>query len=453
MDGLTLKTIRKKMTDTTIKKILSRQSLIKIFSIVKTQLDTKAGVEETEGKLSKLEELNGKYDTDDADLDITDENGNVIARFNDGHIRTKNFNSSVDAITEAQKTKLEGIEEGAEVNDAYSEENSECDFAIADEDNNVLAEFKDGHLRTKNFDSRPKKIFNPLRYTKIISSTNKVYFGEKIDVSVNPLTRNQYFVEEKTSTHSPQGSACFGKYLFQCYDYNDYIGIYDMETKTKLQDVPMSSNAKHHCNNANFGTEYYAEGDRFPLLYVSMEHADEHKCLVYRISGNDGAMSISLVQTITFPTPSSNFLFYPNVLIDRERNKMVVYGLGNTPCSREDANIIRFKVFPLPRLVEGNITLDVSTIEDYFELTEFPTGQGGFILNGKIYLVVGVPNASSSGLKSFVQFHVIDIITHKVISSVDLQNTGLTAEVEGAFAYNGNVYLNDVYEKIHKYTF
>ena len=69
-----------------------------------------------------------------SDLDISDENGNEIARFSGGEFKTKNFDT---ANTPAQ-----------------TEDNSGTEFRISDDGGNVIAEFQGGHFRTKEFDSR-----------------------------------------------------------------------------------------------------------------------------------------------------------------------------------------------------------------------------------------------------------------------------------------------------------
>ena len=69
-----------------------------------------------------------------ADLDITDSEGYVLARFKGGHVETKNFNSRDQQ--QVQPTNASGI-----------------DLDIADSGGNVLARFEDGHFCTKNFDS------------------------------------------------------------------------------------------------------------------------------------------------------------------------------------------------------------------------------------------------------------------------------------------------------------
>ncbi len=80
------------------------------------------------------EKMVGIEDQNASDLDITDEYGNVLVRFKDGGVQTKEFDSSkVNLETDAQY-------------------NSDLD--ISDEYGNVLVRFKDGGIKTKNFDSK-----------------------------------------------------------------------------------------------------------------------------------------------------------------------------------------------------------------------------------------------------------------------------------------------------------
>lgn len=69
------------------------------------------------------------------DLDVSDENGNVIVRFADGHIKTKKFDS-----------------DKAFPSPAFAD--IDADLAISDVNGNVLAVFCGGHVQTKRFDSR-----------------------------------------------------------------------------------------------------------------------------------------------------------------------------------------------------------------------------------------------------------------------------------------------------------
>ncbi len=80
------------------------------------------------------EELANMFGTSlDGDFEISDESNNVLARFKNGHIETKNFNSAQI-----------GIETG---------ETLDSNLDIADERNYVIARFSGGHIITKNFNS------------------------------------------------------------------------------------------------------------------------------------------------------------------------------------------------------------------------------------------------------------------------------------------------------------
>lgn len=72
----------------------------------------------------------------EADLYICDQQGNVIAKFEDGHVKTKNFDSSDVGSNMIMDTS-----------------STEADLYICDSFGNTLAEFKDGHVITKKFDS------------------------------------------------------------------------------------------------------------------------------------------------------------------------------------------------------------------------------------------------------------------------------------------------------------
>ena len=73
-------------------------------------------------------------DTSEADLDINDDQGYTLVRFEGGHIKTKNFDSSA-------------------ANSVTTDDGALADMDIKDENGYVLARFEDGHIKTKNFDS------------------------------------------------------------------------------------------------------------------------------------------------------------------------------------------------------------------------------------------------------------------------------------------------------------
>lgn len=91
-----------------------------------------------------------------SDLDIMDGMGNILARFSEGHVQTKNFDSSKIKIA------IQDTESG--------------DFNIIDDNENILSNFSEGHFRTKKFDSR-KAVYhdapvNNCEFFKIFVNTN-----------------------------------------------------------------------------------------------------------------------------------------------------------------------------------------------------------------------------------------------------------------------------------------
>ena len=98
----------------------------------------------------------------EVDLYVCDESGNVIAEFSNGHFSIKCFASESignleDLSTEAKGTLVEAINEAAQTgvsdNIIKQSNRTEADLYICDSFGNVVAEFKDGHIITKNFDS------------------------------------------------------------------------------------------------------------------------------------------------------------------------------------------------------------------------------------------------------------------------------------------------------------
>ena len=84
---------------------------------------------------SAVDEMTPVVETDEtgSDLDIADTDGNVLVRFQGGHIKTKEFDSKKPLITEPT--------------------NSNAKLDIADIQGHVIARFENGHIKTKEFDS------------------------------------------------------------------------------------------------------------------------------------------------------------------------------------------------------------------------------------------------------------------------------------------------------------
>ena len=133
-----------------------------------------------------------KDSSSDSDLDISDENGNVLARFSGGDFKVKNFDSEknninlgVDSVEEFSSSRAYLINEivrrdgllykfiepheagewdSSQVEQTnvmqalahpveVEESNNNSDLDISDESGNVLVRFRGGHFQVKNFNS------------------------------------------------------------------------------------------------------------------------------------------------------------------------------------------------------------------------------------------------------------------------------------------------------------
>ena len=194
---------------------------------------------------------------------------------------------------------------------------------------------------------------------------------------------------------SRQGCAYYNGLLFVFHDSNDIIEIYDVDEKRLINIVDMTdggfSHYQYHCNNANFGNKKYDKNDPFPLLYVSMEHLNQHRILVFRIIGSMDNMKFKLVQTIILPEPSQILLYYPNCYIDTEKNSMWVSGYSTNNYHFSPNNHLIYLRFNLPEVNDGDIVelkkTDIQKTNEFYSIT---ATQGGCFYNGRLFQVFGI---------------------------------------------------------------
>ena len=123
----------------------SKRDLVQVLNFIKSYIAQKLSP-----LAQKVDDTPIILSIDESDLDVADEDGNVLARFNDGHIKTKNF----DSRNIASKSDLENLEQNMPKGDiSVIEGESSTDLDVADEDGRVVLKLKGGHVITKNFNS------------------------------------------------------------------------------------------------------------------------------------------------------------------------------------------------------------------------------------------------------------------------------------------------------------
>lgn len=233
-----------------------------------------------------------------------------------------------------------------------------------------------------------------------------------------------------------QGGAVYGNYLFQFHTNNAAISVFDLDSKTNVQIINLTANTHNHAGSGGFGKAFYNASDLFPLLYISS--MDEKKVYVYRISGQIGSLSASLIQTITL---SCDF-YLPNIAIDTNNGRMVIFGYTQNSWSVASSNESVICWCPIPGY-DNDVT--VSEFFDEFKIPFIYAEQGAFARYGKLFLSFG--NTSSMG-----GIIVIDYLSKSVRSFVDIASMG-SLEPEAFCYYDNGAVMTTQSGSVYKLTF
>jgi len=224
-----------------------------------------------------------------------------------------------------------------------------------------------------------------------------------------------------------QDGAIYDNYLFR-FDTRGNCCVYDVSSFAANGDevidlAPISEfsldrvdEIMPHSNSVCFGSDYYEEGDEFPLLYTNVyntyakcaefENTNNRRCgecCVYRIKREGEAFSSELVGIIAIGFTSDRALWrssgdvadvrpYGNFVVDTENRKYWAYTM------RDGERETRYFRFRLPSLSSGKpddvlgiprVTLTPSDIEEQFDVPYHNYVQGGIFHGGKVYEVEG----------------------------------------------------------------
>lgn len=256
-----------------------------------------------------------------ADLEISDDSNNVLARFSGGHIKTKNFDSSATVSV-------------------VSPMDANADLEISDEEENVLVRFGGGHIKTKNFDSsqitdlpasikrdlyrtRPKGLLLDYDFSSAISSdftsnANWSISGGKL-VSSSAGVSNRL---QNTKKISISQKRTFCKFTARA---NTYFAVGWLSSALNLDGSMFSIDVA----NGKFSIHAsWTSGSSVPSIYGSKDYTftagndyemvivkDGHTNSMYIIDSLSGAVSETL--TVTQSSTTSNEEFAGGRQMDR----------------------------------------------------------------------------------------------------------------------------------------
>ena len=257
-----------------------------------------------------------------------------------------------------------------------------------------------------------------------------------------------------------QDGAIFGGYIFH-FDGSGKCEVYCLKTFELISEfqVDKSDLIIPHSNAVCFGSEYYAEGDEFPLLYTniynnygSQEDKMEGACCVYRIIKNGSVFSSKLVQFIRVGFVNDNDLWrskniedirpFGNMVVDCEKQKLFAFVM------RDEERKTRFFEFNLPKLSDGiydeklgvnTVVLQKNDICRMFDGSYMRLMQGACMHNGYIYSVEG----DTGGVDRTPAIRIFDARRGEAVFEKELVQYGLNIEPEFIDVYDDTVYYAD----------
>lgn len=252
-----------------------------------------------------------------------------------------------------------------------------------------------------------------------------------------------------------QDGAIYGSEVFR-FQADGSCRVYDISISEDKREVVCQKKAAFtldradlivpHSNAVCFGTEFYAPGDEYPLLYSNIYNnyagAEDKRigvCLVYRIERTGSEYRSTLVQMIEIgftedaslwrATPEAHGVRpYGNFVIDTERRALWAFVMRNEELGT------RYFRFDLPSVREGavdpllgipHVILEARDIREYFDGPYQRFMQGATLYGGKIYSTEGftASEVNRPGLR------VIDLAAHSE-EYVDMLSLGFIEEAE-----------------------
>ena len=299
------------------------------------------------------------------------------------------------------------------------------DLSIGDEDGNIIAQFSDGHIKTKNFDSRDvqgaDKKFN-YTYNAISKiSLTKPKFGFDIKKIAEIGWGNQGFCiyNDYALAFSNQGTAARpGSNFAACKIFkitdNDGTPSFTSVTESFL----LEGYTPNHANTASLGSKYNEEDD-FPLMYMPRcIIGSNQNCIVERISLEGTSQKVQEISIGTYRgevTASSD--------IQWTTDGKFLYLFGNTKSSYSaNGNKFVFCKLNLPNITSGDISVDLNDAVEFYYFEDYGFHntnvlQGCKVINDMMILPVGF-GSSSGATMSHLYFW--DIIHHRLKADINL---------------------------------
>ena len=265
-----------------------------------------------------------------------------------------------------------------------------------------------------------------------------------------------------------QDGAIYNKLLFR-FDHEGNGAVFALKgVKTGEEEIPPIATfaldkreiLTPHANAVFFGTQFYKEGDEFPLLYVNVynNYANSEDplhgvCLVYRLEREGEGFKTALLQMIAIGFTENSALWraspeahgprpFGNFLIDRKTNAYYAYVMRNEALG---TRYFKFAIpspdagTPDPRFGVKRVVLTEEDILDSFDCPYHFYIQGGIAYEGRIYSTEGF--ACSEENRPAIR--VVDLQKRAQTELFDLMEMGYDEEPEMIDFSDGVCYYSD----------
>lgn len=260
-------------------------------------------------------------------------------------------------------------------------------------------------------------------YPKDSVSTDSLIINGKSEIEFTKL-----FKLSCSSRKDPQGIAIYDKYLFHCHHSNDIIEVFNLETKKSIASISLEPDNIIHCNNVNFGPEFYSQEDKFPILYIQ-QRGYACKLNAYRIICNgDSIVTAKKLQTISFDSCNSCVN-----TIDMKNN--LLYAIYEYNGKKYISS------FKMPSVKVGDIGINLRNALKTYYSPYTKIGQDTAFDDKYLFVLCGYNNEG--------ELWRIDMVNKKA-KVIDLAKHGMNAEPEGIDVYKGKIVVffpnNPLYE-------
>lgn len=214
-----------------------------------------------------------------------------------------------------------------------------------------------------------------------------------------------------------------------------------------------------HSNAVAFGSEYYEEGDEFPILYTNVynNYKNEEDKLpgvlsAYRIQRCGDGFASTLVQVIKVGFTEDRSLWlssipsvtdarpYGNFAIDTEKNRLYAFVM------RDGDKETRYFSFCMPSVHDGvyserfgvnTVTLNKEDALGYFDTPYHNYVQGACLKDGRIYSVEGFNEKIHPAIR------IIDLEEKRQIFFADFADFDVLTEAEFIDFWQDRCYYSD----------